>query len=198
MGSFPANFSFLIEVAMNAHARRDSIVALLLVTPLLLGADSAPLTVTISDMHLCCKGCTSAVEKAAAKVPGVKCKASQDDTNAVVVADDTKSMQKALDEIAAAGFFGTLDSKEVEFKPFKFSEGKVKRLEVAHIHNCCQHCTDSIKGAIEGVEGVTGNTVKNKQVSFVVEGNFAPDEVVGALQAAGFYPTLKGKDAKKP
>jgi copper chaperone CopZ len=198
MGSFPANFSFLIEVAMNAHARRASIVALLLVTPLLLGADSAPLEVTISDMHLCCKGCTSAVEKAAAKVPGVKCKASQDDTNAVVVADDTKSMQKALDEIAAAGFFGTLDSKEVEFKPFKFAEGKVKRLEVAHIHNCCQHCTDSIKGAIEGVEGVTGNTVKNKQVSFVVEGDFAPEEVVKALQAAGFYPTLKGKEAKKP
>jgi mercuric ion binding protein len=198
MGSFPAHLSFLIEVAMNAHARRASIVALLLVTPLLLGADSAPLTVTISDMHLCCKGCTSAVEKAAAKVPGVKCKASQDDTNAVVVADDTKSMQKALDEIAAAGFFGTLDSKEVEFKPFKFAEGKIKRLEVAHIHNCCQHCTDSIKGAIEGVAGVTGNTVKNKQVSFVVEGDFAPEEVVKALQAAGFYPTIKGQDAKKP
>jgi mercuric ion binding protein len=198
MGSFPANLSFLIEVAMNAHARRASIVALLLVTPLLLGADSAPLTVTISDIHLCCKGCTSAVEKAAAKVPGVKCKASQDDTNAVVVADDTKSMQKALDEIAAAGFFGTLDSKEVEFKPFKFAEGKIKRLEVAHIHNCCQHCTDSIKGAIEGVAGVTGNTVKNKQVSFVVEGDFAPEEVVKALQAAGFYPTIKGQDAKKP
>jgi mercuric ion binding protein len=198
MGSFTANFSSPFEVAMNTHARRASIVALLLVTPVLLGADSAPLTVTISDMHLCCKGCTSAVEKAAAKVPGVKCKASQDDTNAVVVADDTKSMQKALDEIAAAGFFGTLDSKEVEFKPFKFAEGKVKRLEVAHIHNCCQHCTDSIKGAIEGVEGVTGNTVKNKQVSFVVEGDFAPDEVVKALQAAGFYPTIKGKDAKKP
>jgi periplasmic mercuric ion binding protein len=198
MASSPANFSFLIEVAMNTHARRASVVALLLVTPLLLGADSAPLTVTISDMHLCCKGCTSAVEKAAAKVPGVKCKASQDDTNAVVVADDTKSMQQALDEIAAAGFFGTLDSKEVEFKPFKFAEGKVKRLEVAHIHNCCGHCTDSIKGAIEAVAGVTGNTVKNKQVSFIVEGDFAPEEVVKALQAAGFYPTIKGKDAKKP
>jgi periplasmic mercuric ion binding protein len=197
MGSFPANFSFPIEVAMNTHAHRASVVALLVAIPLLLGADSAPLTVTISDMHLCCKGCTSAVEKAAAKVPGIKCKTSQDDTNTVLVADDAKSMQKALDEIAAA-FCGTLDSKEVEFKPFKFAEGKVKRLEVAHIHNCCQHCTDSIKGAIEGVAGVTGNTVKNKQVSFVVEGDFAPEEVVKALQAAGFYPTLKGKDAKKP
>jgi copper chaperone CopZ len=59
-------------------------------------------------------------------------------------------------------------------------------------------CADAIKGAIEKVPGVTSNTVKNKQASFVVEGDFSPDEVVKALQAAGFYPTLKGKEAKKP
>ena len=51
--------------------------------------------------------------------------------------------------------------------------------------------------AIEAVEGVKANTVKNKQVSFVVEGDFSPAELVKALQKAGFYPTLKGKEDKK-
>ena len=173
-------------------------VALLFTTTAVIAADNAPITVTISEMHLCCKGCTSAVEKASAKVPGVKCTTSQDDLTTVLVADTAKNMQLALDEIAAAGFCGSLSSKEVEFKPIKFTDAKVKRLEVAHVHNCCMGCTDAIKGAIEAVPGVTGNDVKNKKVSFVVEGDFSPDEVVKALQAAGFYPTLKGKDTKQP
>ncbi len=173
-------------------------VALLFTTSLAMAADSAPITVTISAMHLCCKGCTSAVEKACAKVPGVKCTTSQDDSTTVLVADTAKNMQLALDEIAAAGFCGSLDSKEVQFKPIKFADTKVKRLQVAHVHNCCPACTDAIKVAIEAVRGVTSNDVKNKKVSFVVEGDFAPEEVVKALQTAGFYPTLKGKDTKQP
>ena len=163
----------------------------------------SPLTdaemVTITDMHLCCKGCTSAVEKAVAKVPGVTCKTSQDDLTTILTADTPKDLQEAVDEIAAAGFCGELEGASVEFKPIKFKEGdKVRKLEVAHIHNCCQMCTDAIKSAIEDVPGVTANTIKNKQVSFVVEGDFSPADVVKAIQDAGFYPTLKGKEDKKP
>jgi periplasmic mercuric ion binding protein len=183
---------------MKSLITRRFLIAVLLATPLMMGADSAPITVTITDMHLCCKGCTSAVEKACLKVPGVKCTTDQDELNTVLVADTAKNLQKALDEIAAAGFCGTLDNTEVEFKPIKLKEGNVMRLEVAHVHNCCMGCTEAITGALEGVEGVTGNTVKNKQVSFVVEGDFSPEQVVKALQDAGFYPTLKGKEAKTP
>lgn len=159
---------------------------------------NSPLTVTISDIHLCCKGCTSAVEKAASKVPDVKCTASEDESKAVLTASSSEMVQKAIDEIAAAGFCGTLDNTAVTFKPIKFAPGNVKKLEVAHVHNCCMGCAEAIQGAVESVPGVSSHTVKNKQVSFIVEGDFSPDEVVKSLQAAGFYPTIKGQDPKLP
>ena len=181
---------------MSVLTRRVSILLFLLTAPLLMGADN-PLTVTISDMHLCCKGCTSAVEKAVAKIPGVKCTASKEDRTALLTASNLKVLQEALDAIAATGFYGTVDNNEVEFKPIAFKDGNVQKLEVAHIHNCCMACTDAIKAAIEPIAGVKSNTLKNKQTSFVVEGDFSPDEVVKAIQAAGFYPTLKTDEAKQ-
>lgn len=162
-----------------------------------LQAQPTALTVTISDMHLCCKGCTAAVEKSVAKIPGVKCTASKEDRTTLLTASNPKVLQEALDAIAAAGFYGTVDNNEVEFKPIAFKEGNVQKLEVAHIHNCCMACTDAIKAAIEPITGVKSNTLKNKKTSFVVEGDFSPDEVVKAIQAAGFYPTLKTDEAKK-
>ena len=180
-----------------------AVFALLVVTLPLRAAEkpeaveNIPTTVNITEMHLCCKGCTSAVEKAVAKVEGVTCKTSEDEQSTVLNGDNPKNLQKALDEIAAAGFCGKIENAEVAFQPIEFKEGNVHRLEVAHVHNCCMACTNAIKGAIEAVEGVKANTVKNKQVSFVVEGDFSPAELVKALQEAGFYPTLKGKAEKK-
>lgn len=182
---------------MKMLAPHAAALALLFACSPLLAAN--PMTVTITEMHLCCKGCTSAVDKAAAKVAGVKSKTNQDEQSTVLTASNLKDLQKAIDEIAAAGFCGKVDNADVAFKPIEFKEGeKVHKLEVSHVHNCCKMCTDALKGAIEAVPGVTGNTVKNKQVSFVVEGDFSPAEVVKAIQEAGFYPTLKGKEAKKP
>lgn len=184
---------------MKTLASRAAAVALLFVCSPLLAAETVPVTVTITEIHLCCKGCTSAVDKAVAKVPGVTSKTNQDEQSTVLTASNPKDLQKAIDEIAAAGFHGKIDNADVAFKPIEFKEGEnVRKLEVAHIHNCCKMCTDAIKGAIEAVPGVTSNTVKNKQVSFVVEGDFSPAEVVKAIQDAGFYPTLKGEEEKKP
>lgn len=173
-----------------------SVVVLLLV-PSALAQEKAPITVTISGVHLCCKGCTSAVNKAVAKTPEVKCTASQDDGTVILTANNPKKLQEALDAIAAAGFSGTPDSEEVKFKPIEFKDANVRKLEIVHIHNCCQMCTDAIIGAVDTVEGVTSNNLKNKQVSFVVEGDFSPAEVVKAIQEAGFYPTIKGREEKK-
>lgn len=178
---------------MKSLASSAAVVALFIVAPL-----AAAQTVTISEMHLCCKGCTSAVEKAVAQVEGVTCKADQDELSAVLVGDNPKNLQKAIDAIAAVGFFGKIEGAELAFKPIEFKEGeKVHRLEIVHIHNCCRMCTDAIQSAIEDVEGVKRSTLENKKVSFVVEGDFSPAEVVEAIQNAGFYPTLKGREAKK-
>ena len=178
---------------MKSFAASAAAIALFLATPLAIAE-----TVTITEMHLCCKGCTSAVVKAVAQVEGVTCKADQDELSTVLVGDNPKNLQKAIDAIAAAGFYGKIEGAEVAFKPIEFKEGeKVHRLEIAHIHNCCRMCTDAIQSAIEDVDGVQHSTLKSKKVSFVVEGDFSPAEVVEAIQNAGFYPTLKGREEKK-
>lgn len=156
-----------------------------------MGADNGPVEVKISNVHLCCKGCTSAVDKAAAKIQGVTCTPNQDEGSVTLQASSNETLQHALNEIAAAGFYGTLSNQSVKYKPIEFSQEKVSKLEISHVHNCCPGCTKVLISAIEGVPGVTSHTVKNKATSFVVEGDFSPAEVVKSLQSVGFYPTVK-------
>jgi mercuric ion binding protein len=154
-------------------------------------------TVTVSDMHLCCPGCTKAVEKSVAKLEGVKVKTSQKERITVLEAADLKAAQKALDAIAEAGFCGTIDNEELKFAEVKAPEGKVTRLEIYQIHNCCGACTKAIKGALAKVEGVKADTCKAKETEFVVEGNFSAEEAVAAMLKAGFYVSLE-KPKEKP
>src|SRR5438874_13814729 len=91
---------------------------------------SAEVKVTISEMHICCKGCVSAIEKAASTVPGVKCTASTDNAETVLTADSKESLQKAVDEINKAGFYGTPDNKEIKIAAIKAPEGNVQKLEI--------------------------------------------------------------------
>lgn len=161
------------------------------------GAVRAATTVTVSEMHLCCKGCTSAVEKALSKIEGVKVKTNQDEATAVVEATDAKAAQKALDAMAAAGFCGKLDSEDLKFAEIKAPKGKVKRLEIYEVHNCCGQCTKAIKGALADVEGVTADTCKAKETAFVIEGDFEAKDAIDALLKAGFYCSLE-KPKEKP
>ena len=147
--------------------------------------------VTLSDMHVCCKGCVMAIQNAAAKVPGVTCVASEDDSNAVVTADSKQALQKAVDEITKAGFSGTPDNPQIKIEPVKAPDGKVQKLEIAHVHNCCGKCTVALKDVLKDVPGVKSNTVESKKTSFVVEGDFSAHDVVKALMKAGFYPEIK-------
>ena len=148
-------------------------------------------TVTISDMHICCKGCSSAIEKAAAKVPGVKCVASEDSKATTLTADKRETIQKAVDELCKAGFCGKPDDKEIKFPAVKTPDGNVQNLEISHVHNCCGKCTDSMKAALADVKGVKSTTLQSKKTSFTIEGDFSAAAAVKALEAAGFYPALK-------
>jgi mercuric ion binding protein len=184
------------EVNMNAFSKIATSVALLLVLGLIMGADAPKVTVTVSEMHVCCKACIGALQKAIANVPGVEGKVEQesgeeDEGMATLTAANYELVQKAVDEIAKAGFHGDLDSDKVKFAPIKTAEGNVKKLEISNIHNCCPGCVKSIKEALGEVKGVTSNNVEPKKASFMIEGDFAPKEVVEKLQEAGFYPTLK-------
>jgi mercuric ion binding protein len=160
------------------------------------GAAYAAVTVTVSEMHLCCRACTMAVEKAVAGMDGVKAVVTADDGTTKVDAPDAKTAQAALDAIAKAGFVGKVDSEEVKFGDIKTPEGKVKRLEVFQVHNCCPACTKAIKGALAEVEGVVADTCKSKETSFVIEGDFSAKDAIAALSKAGFYCSIEKPEPK--
>jgi hypothetical protein len=65
-------------------------------------------------------------------------------------------------------------------------KGKVNRVKVSGIHNCCGPCCRAIKGAISAVDGVTGDTAEPGVTTFEVTGDFHAADLVEELNAAGF------------
>ena len=181
------------------HLTRPAFSMLTVFAAAALYADAAraAVTVTVSEMHLCCRGCTIAVDKALAKVEGAKGVTSQDEGTTVIEAVDAKVAQKALDAMAAAGFTGKLDTEDLKFAEIKAPKGKVKKLEIYEVHNCCGACTEAIKGALAEVEGVVADTCKAKETEFVIEGDFEAKAAIEALLKAGFYCSLE-KPKEKP
>jgi periplasmic mercuric ion binding protein len=177
---------------MNIQAHRTLLAGIFAVAIFQSAATaSAEEKVTLSDMHVCCPSCVKAIQTAAATVPGLKCTASQDDYTATLSADNLDTLQKGVDALVKAGFCGTPDNKNIKIADVKAPEGKVTKLEIAHVHNCCGKCTAALKDALSDVKGITSNTLEPKKTSFVLEGDFAAGDVVKALVKAGFYPELK-------
>src|SRR5215831_4856326 len=128
--------------------------------------DKAESKVTLTDMHICCKSCQTAIEKAVAKVPEAKCKVDTDTESTVITANSKESLQKAVDEVLKAGFAGKPDNKEIKIAPIKVSDDKVAKLEIEHVHNCCGKCTEALKDVLKEVKGVKSSTLASKKTSF--------------------------------
>lgn len=165
---------------------------LALITAVAVCATAAAETkVTVSDTHLCCGQCLRAVDSTLKDMPGVKHKSSQEAKTIEITAESDAAAQKAIDALAAAGFYGKLDNDKVKYKPVATGDAAVQKLDVSGVHNCCGACTTAIKKAVTSVSGVTGTNVKAKEESFAIEGNFKPADVVKALLDAGFYVEVK-------
>jgi len=124
-------------------------------------------------------------------VKGVEHEIDQKKGTVSIKACCVSAAQKAIDAIATAGFHGRLNNKDVHFKPVHPPKEKVTRLELVGVHNCCGGCTKAIKKALASVKGVQADTVKPKQTSFVVEGEFKAAEVIEAVFNAGFHCDVK-------
>lgn len=157
----------------------------------LAGAAQAETKVTIKGVHLCCGACVTGVEDAVATVNGAKAECDRAAKTVTVTAPDTITAQKTLDALADAGFHGKVEGAEVAFKPVDVKPGKVAKIELSGVHNCCGQCTRILKSTLKEVEGVTSDTIKAKEESFVVEGDFDAAKVVEALLNAGFHVTVK-------
>jgi mercuric ion binding protein len=156
------------------------------------GIASAESKVELKGVHLCCPGCTAAVGKILKTVDGVKGKCDQKAGTVALAADDDKTLQKALDALAAGGFHGDTGNKDLAMKDDSgATKGKVKNLELTDVHNCCKMCCKAIKEAVKKVDGVESDTAKPETDTFEVKGNFDAAEVVKALNAAGYHVKVK-------
>ena len=156
------------------------------------GAAGADTKVELKGTHLCCGQCVKAVGDILKKVDGVTGACDQKAGTVTLTAKDDAAAQKALDALAAGGFHGTTDSKDLKIKDDSgAAKGKVKALTLEGVHNCCGACNKAITAAVGKVAGVTGNTAKAKSDTFDVTGEFDAEELVKALNAAGYHVKVK-------
>jgi len=148
--------------------------------------------VVLTGVHLCCQGCVNAADTALMSVAGVHSRCQMEDGTITLAAQDEAAAQHALDALAAAGFYGNSDNPNLALKPVgTLPAGKVKSVEVSGIHNCCGPCCDAIQGAINTVQGVTGDTAKPRVTTFAVTGDFFAADLVRALNRAGFSAQVR-------
>jgi mercuric ion binding protein len=157
----------------------------------LAGTALAETKVEVKGVHLCCPGCTKAVNKAIAD-SGARSTANQGVKTVFITAADDAAAQKAVDAMAAAGFHGKTDSDKIKMPEAKdVPAGKVKKLEVTGAHNCCGACNNAIKGALKKVAGVTGDTAAANNKDFAIEGDFSAADAIKALYDAGYHVEVK-------
>jgi mercuric ion binding protein len=155
------------------------------------GQAFADVQVELKKTHVCCGQC----EKAVAKVldaEGVKGAASKTDGTVKFTASDAKTAQKVLDSLAAAGFHGVVDNKDLTVKDDSGAkEGKVTSLTLKGVHNCCGQCNNTIKKTIKAVDGVESEDAKPNAETITIKGNFDGKALVKALNDAGFHATVE-------
>ena len=173
--------------------RRLPIGVMLLSAAGMLGAAALGETkVEVKDVHLCCGACVKGVDKALKGVDGVKGVCDRDAGTVTITATDDAAAQKAIEALAAAGFHGSLETKDVHFpRDSGVTEGKVTSLTLTGVHNCCRSCSKAIKDAVKDVKGVTGDTAKPKSDTFEVTGDYEARDLVRALHKAGFHVKVK-------
>lgn len=150
--------------------------------------------VELKGVHLCCGGCVTAVKDAVADISGATVVCDRPGKTISISAADEATVQKAIDAIAAAGYHGESSSKDLKCKDDSGAKaGKVARIELTGVHNCCGGCNKAIKAALKTVDGVEADTAKPDEESFVVEGNFDALNLIKALNAAGFHVKVAKK-----
>jgi copper chaperone CopZ len=158
------------------------------------GDNPSPVMVTVMNIHLCCDKCVKAIEQAA-RGGDVQSQVDKAERMITLTAPRYEDVERSLESIARLGLSGTIEDDteagRIAFPEIRTPDHNVKQLTVRHIYNCCPACSNAIITAIESVEGVQSHTVKPRQTSFVVEGDFDPGDVVEALCEAGFYPEVQ-------
>jgi copper chaperone CopZ len=159
------------------------------------GADE----IKVSSVHNCCGACCKLIHEVLGKVEGVtEVTAKPKEADFTFDAANAKAARQAIAALARAGFHGKTDKEKLIFRDNSGVEkGKVSRLSLVGLHNCCPGCCKAAKAAIAKVEGVQADTLQPKKRKFVVEGDFDGAAVVKVLNDAGFHVRKEGANQKK-
>ena len=151
-----------------------------------LSTRAADVTVTITEVHLCCQSCVKGVAKAVTDVNGLTAKADEDAGTVTLTAADTATVQKGADALVAAGFFGKSSDAAVKLNAETGAKNQmVQSIKIESLHLCCGKCVTAVNQVLATVPGVTGNTAAKDAKTFEVTGNFNDKAVFDALQKAG-------------
>jgi copper chaperone CopZ len=166
-----------------------------LAAPFFLGASAfaADVSVTLSNVHLCCDSCVTGVTKALSGVKATS-EADKDAETVVLTAADKPTLQQAVNALVAAGYFGK--SSDADIKMVNDSGAKdatVEGTDVNGVHLCCGKCASTVNDVLATVPGVTGTTAKKGAKTFSIQGDFNQKAAINALDNAG----LAGKVSKK-
>jgi copper chaperone CopZ len=165
---------------------KNTISAIALALGLTFSASAADVTVTLTDVHLCCQSCVKGVAKAVADVNGLTAKADEDAGTVTLTGPDTATVQKGADALVAAGFFGKSSDPSVKVNSDTGAKNqKVQSIKIEGLHLCCGKCVKAVNEVLATVPGVTGNTAAKGAKSFEVTGDFNDKDVFDALQKAG-------------
>ena len=150
--------------------------------------------VKVSGVHNCCGACCKLIHEVLGEVDGVsEVTAKPKESDFTFEAATPKAARQAIGALARAGFHGKTGKDKLVFRDNSGVEaGKVTRLSLVGLHNCCPGCCKAAKEAIAKVEGVEADTLKPNKRAFVVEGNFDGAALVKALNDAGFHVRKEG------
>ena len=149
-------------------------------------APAADVTATLTEVHLCCKGCVTGVEKAVADIPGVKVSADQGAGTVTLTGPDAATVQKAADALVQAGYFGKSSDGAVAMTCNTGAKGQqVQSLKVEGVHLCCAKCVKAVDRAVKSVPGAKAQTAVKGATSFEVTGDFNDQALFAALQKEG-------------
>ena len=166
-----------------------SLVAAFGVTAAVRGDESS---VKLSDVHLCCQSCVKGVAAATSKIKGLTATADQDDGTITLKGPDVATVQKGVDALTDAGYFGKSSDPAIKVNAQTGAKDqKVQSLEIENVHLCCGKCVKSVNEALSAVSGVKTNTAAKGAKMFTVTGDFNQKEVFTALQKEGLTGKVK-------
>jgi copper chaperone CopZ len=165
---------------------KSILISSFLALALTLSVRAADVSVKLTDVHLCCQSCVKGVNKAVAPVSGAKAVSDMDEGTVSVTGPDTQTVQKAVDKLVAAGYYGKSSDPAITVNSETGAKDeKVKSLKVEGVHLCCGSCVKAVNKVLGGVSGVTDNTAAKGATSFTINGDFNEKDAMAALQKAG-------------